>query len=135
MIFIIDKKIETPDEEAIAKGFESIDKSTSSNKGAISSVELSRSNGNSLAVSGHPVEGWLGLMLDIEGVTRAADISAPLTQEKIIRIFQSYARGNDLWEIEFQWDVIDRGKIPAKRVAILILIFLGILFIARSCAK
>lgn len=86
-------------------------------------------------MSGHPVEGWLGLMLDIEGVTRAADISAPLTQEKIIRIFQSYARGNDLWEIEFQWDVIDRGKIPAKRVAILILIFLGILFIARSCAK
>jgi len=136
MTFDIDgNRIEDPDAAAIAKGFESIDKSTGLNEGALSLIQLSQSKGNSLAVSGHPVEGWVGLILEVNGITRAADISTPLGQEKIIQIFQSYARGDNLWEKEFQWDVIDQGKWPIKRIVILIVIFLAILFLDRSCLK
>ena len=128
-------KIEEPDSAAIAKGFESIDKNTTSNKGGVSLVELSRNEGNALAVSGHPVEGWIGLILEVNGVTRAADISMPLRQDKIIQIFQSYALGDDSWEKEFQWDIIDSGKWPVKRIVIILLIFLAILLLGRRFLK
>jgi hypothetical protein len=134
-LYIDGNKIEEPEAAVIAKGFESIDKSTSFNKGGISLVELSRSKGNSLAVSGHPVEGWLGLVLEADGISRAADVSTPLRQEKIIGIFQSYARGDDLWEKEFQWAVIDSGKLPVKRIVFLVAVIVVILFFGRSCVK
>ena len=97
-------------------------------------VELSRSKGNALAVSGHPVEGWMGLLLEVDGITRAADISTPLSQEKIIQIFQACAQGDSLWEKEFEWDIIV-GKTPVGRIIILVMILLAVLFFGRNCAK
>jgi hypothetical protein len=129
------KKIEYPDDAAIAQGFESIDKRTSFRIRGLSLVILSRDEGNSLTTCGHPDEGWGGLLHEANGITRGADISTPLRQEKIIQIFQSYARGDDLWENEFQWDIVDEGKWPVKRMVVLVAIFLAILFFGRSCLK
>jgi hypothetical protein len=128
------KRTENPDDEAIAQGFESIDKRTGFRSGGLSLVILSRSEGNSLTTGGHPAEGW-NLLHEANGVTRDADISAPLRQEKIIQIFQSYARGDDMWEKEFQWDIIDQGKWPVKRIVIMVVVLLVIFFCGRSCIK
>jgi len=122
-------KIEEPDCETIDKKFDSI------GGNGISLVILSRGEGNSLTTSGLPTEGWFALLHEANGVTRGAEISTPLRQEKAIQIFQSYAGGDDLWEKEFQWDIIDEGKWPVKRIVVLVAIFLAILFFGRSCLK
>jgi hypothetical protein len=134
-LVIDDKRIEEPDGAAIANAFESLDKKTTLREGGVSLIELSRSKGNSLAVSGHPVEGWLGLVHEVSGVTSAADISAPLQQEKIVQMFQSYARGDNSWGKEFEWEVIDSGRWPVKRIALLIGIAAILVFVGHSCLK
>jgi hypothetical protein len=123
------KKIEEPDSKTIAKEFDAIE------EGGLSLVILSQNEGNSLTTSGLPTEGWGALLHEVDGVTRGADISTPLRQEKIIQIFQAYARRDDLWKKEFQWNVIDSGKWPVKRIVILAVIALAILFYARGCTK
>ena len=123
------KKIETPDVETIAREFDSI------KGGGVSLVIFSRDEANSLTAAGTPAEGWSGLLHETNGITRGAEISSPLRQEKIIQMFQSYARGDEFWEKEFQWNVLDSGKWPVKRIAVFAVIFLAILFLARSCWK
>jgi hypothetical protein len=123
------KKIEEPDGPTIAKEFGSIE------AGGLSLVILSRDEGNSLTTSGLPTEGWGALLHEVNGVTHGTDISTPLRQEKIIQIFQAYARGDGLWEKEFQWDVVDSGKWPVKRIVFLVATALVILFFARCCTK
>jgi len=122
-------KIEEPDRETIAKEFDS----TVGND--ISLVILSLGEGNTLTTSGLPTEGWAVLLREANGVTRGADISTPLRQEEVIQKFQSYARGDDLWEEEFRWKVIDEGRWPVKRLLVLAAILFAILFFGRSCMK
>src|SRR5262249_40893242 len=98
------KKIEEPDAVAIADGFESIDKTTGFRSRGLSLVILSRNKGNTLSVSGHPMEGWAGLNLEENGIDRTANIASSINQDKVIQIFQSYAKGDTLWEKEFQWE-------------------------------
>ena len=128
------KQIQNPDDGVIAREFESIDKRTGFRSGGLSLVTLMRNEGNSITASGHPVEGWGGLLRETDGITYGADISTPLRQEKIIQIFQCYARGDDLWEKEFQWDVVV-GKWNAKRIIFWLVVFLAVLFFGRSCVK
>jgi hypothetical protein len=124
------KIIEEPDDIGIANGFESIDKTTGLRSAGLSLVILSRSKGNSLSVGGHPAEGWAGLNIEENGVDRTADNYSSISQEKIIQIFQSYRRGDKLWEKEFQWEVIHKRKLPP-----LMAIALAISFLVRSCVK
>jgi len=123
------KKIEAPDDKTMAKEFDSI------KGGGVSLVIFSRDENNSLTAAGTPAEGWSGLLHETNGVTRGAEISSPLRQDKIIQVFQAYAHGDDLWEKEFQWGIIDSGKWPVKRIVILVAVALAILWIVRSCAK
>lgn len=133
MILDVDgKQIQEPDEAAIARELLAIDNRTGS--GGISLVILSKNKENSLTASGHPAEGWIALLHEKDRTTRSANPSKPLSQEEIIRIFQSYARGDLSWEKEFEWSVIE-GKLPAKRIAILLVVLLAVVFLARACAK
>jgi len=127
------KKFEEPDAAAISNGFESIDKTTGFRGDGLSLVILSRNKGNSLTVAGHPAQGWAGLILEENGISRTANISSSISQEKIIQTFQCYAKGDGAWEKEFRWDVIHKRKLPPT--ILLIAAFLGILFLARSCVK
>jgi hypothetical protein len=122
------KIIEAPNVETIAREFDSI------KGGGASLVVFSRDENNSLTAAGTPAEGWSGLLQDANGVSRVAQISSPLRQEKIIQIFQSYARGDELWEKEFQWNAVDEEKWPVKRIAAVGAILLAIIVIARSCS-
>ena len=121
------KRIEAPNAEIIAEELDSI------KGGGVSLVVLSRDENNSLTAAGTPAEGWSGLLHETDGITRAAEIASPLRQEKIIQIFRSYARGDELWDKEFHWDVMDQGKWPIKRIVVLVAILLAVIFIARSC--
>jgi hypothetical protein len=135
MTFDVDGRIfQQPDEATIAREFESIDKRTGFRGGGISLVTLSRSKGNSLTTSGHPIEGWCALLYETDGITRSANPPAPLSQEKTIHIFQSYARGDASWEKDFQWDVI-AGKLTARRIVVWLVILVIVLFFARNCSK
>jgi hypothetical protein len=128
------KKTENPDDTAIAQGFESIDKRTGFRSGGLSLIILSRNEVDTLTTSGHPVEGWGALLHENNSVTRGADISTPLRQEKAIQIFQSYARGDDSWEKEFQWEIVV-GKWNFKRMVVWLVVLLAFLLFARGCVK
>ena len=125
------KKTEQPDDAAIAREFESMDKSK---RGGLSLIILSRGEGESLAAMGHPAEGWAGISYEHDGITEGAEISDPLSQEKTIRIFQTYARGDDSWKHEFQWDLV-AGKFPTSRVIIGVAVIFALLVLARACFK
>ena len=43
----------------------------------------------------------------------SGDTSVPV--EKVISIFQRYARGDDSWKAELQWEVMDMGEVPADK--------------------
>lgn len=135
MILDVDgKQTEEPDDAAIAREFLAIDKRTGFRGGGLSLVILSKNKENSLTTSGHPVEGWMALLHEKDGITSSANPSRPLSQEEIIKIFQSYARGDLAWEKEFEWSVIE-GKLPVKRIIVLIVVLLVVLLSARACAK
>lgn len=135
MILDVDgKQIQEPDEAAIAREFLAIDNRPGFRSGGISLVILAKDKKNSLTTSGHPVEGWMALLHEKDGITRSADPSKPLSQEEIIKIFQSYARADLSWEKEFDWSNID-GKLTPKRIAIWIIVLLVVVFLARACAK
>ncbi len=127
------RKIEDPDGAAIAREFESIDKKTGFRCKGLSLVILFRGEENSLTVGGHPVEGWGGLIREEKGTSHGAKLSGSLTQEKIIQIFQSYARGDDLWEKEFEWDILEK---PGNgRIVIWVAVLIVILFFAHKFWK
>jgi hypothetical protein len=126
------KKTESPNGTDIACGFESIDKRTGFSK-ALSLVILSRDGENSLITSGHPVEGWGALIYEADGISNGADISKPITQEKIIQIFQSYGRGDDLWKIELTWETLE--KPGGWRILIWIAVGVVLLFLGRKFLK
>jgi len=133
-LFVDDKKIEDPDGAAIAREFESVDKKTGFGKGGLSLVILQRGEDDSLTAGGHPVEGWGGLIHEHNGISRGAKLSGSLTQEKIIQIFQAYAQGDELWEKEFEWEVVE-GKFPVSRIVVGLAILLVLVFFLRSCVK
>lgn len=128
-----DKKIEEPDSAAIAREFESIDKTAGFRCRGLSLVILSRGEGDSLTTAGHPVEGWGGVIREVKGVNRGAKISGSLTQEKIIQIFQAYAQGDELWEKEFEWK--DLEKPWSWRIVIWIAVGVVLLFLGRKFLK
>ncbi len=133
-LHVDDKKIEEPDSAAIAREFESIDKRTGFRSRGLSLVILERGQNDSLTAGGHPVEGWGGLIHEHNGVDRSPRLSGSLTQEKIIQIFQSYARGDDLWEKGFEWENISANtNWPWILVGTAILALL--LFLGRSFLK
>jgi hypothetical protein len=134
MILDIDgKKFEDPDDATIANAFESIDKATGFRSGGLSLVILSRDKGNSLSAAGHPAKGWAGLNIEENGIDRTVVDSSSISQEKMIQIFQCYAKGDGAWEKEFQWNVIRKRKLPPT--ILLVAVFLGISFLVRSCVK
>jgi len=134
MILDVDgKKIEEPDNAAVAREFESIDKRTGF-RGALSCVTLRGDKLNSLTAGGHPVEGWGALIHEEGGISYGANVPNPLKQEKMIQIFQSYLRGEDSWKKEFEWEIM-AGKFPIKRIIVGLAIFLALLFLSRSCVK
>jgi len=135
MILDVDgKQIQEPDEAAIARAFATTDNRTASPSSGISLVTLSKGSENSLTVSGHPSEGWIALLHEIDGTTHGANPTKPLSQEEAIRIFQAYAHGDLSWKNQFQWNAV-AGKLPTKRIAILIIALIGALLLARACAK
>ena len=58
-----------------------------------------------------------------------------LRQDKVIQIFQAYAKGDDLWEKEFQWEIIDSVKWPVKRLAVLIAIAATVFILVKILTK
>ncbi len=135
MILDVDgKQIQEPGEGDIARAFTAIDRWTASRSSELSLVTLSKDGENSLTASGHPSEGWIALLHETDGITRGANPSKPLSQEEAARIFQAYARGDVSWENQFEWNIVE-GKLPMKRIAILIVALIGTLILARACAK
>jgi len=133
-LHVDDRKIEEPDSAAIAREFESIDNKTGFRSRGLSLVILTRGEDDSLTAGGHPVEGWGGLIHEHKGVDYSAKLSGSLTQEKIIQIFQSYARGDDLWEKEFEWENIS-AKTNRLWILLGIAILAVLLFLARRFLK
>jgi len=133
-LFVDDKKTEDPDSAAIAREFESIDKKTALRSRGLSLVILQRGEDDSLTAGGHPVEGWGGLIHEHNGINRGARLSGSVTQEKIVQIFQAYTRGDDLWEQEFEWEIV-AGKFPVSRIVISLAILLVLVLFLRSCVK
>ncbi len=133
-LIVDDKKTEEPDGAAIAREFESIDKRTGFRSRGLSLVILERGEDDSLTAGGHPVEGWGGLIHEHKGIDRGAKLSGSLTQEKIIQIFQSYARGDDLWEKEFEWENITENP-NWFRILIWIAVLAVLLFLGRKFLK
>lgn len=133
-LHVDDRKIEEPDSAAIAREFEAIDKKTGFRSRGLSLVILERGEDDSLTAGGHPVEGWGGLIHEHKGVDCSAKLSGSLTQEKIIQIFQSYARGDDLWEKEFEWENIS-AKTNRLWILIGIAILAVLLFLGRRFLK
>ena len=133
-LIVDDRKIEEPDNAAIAREFESIDKKTGFRSRGLSLVILQRGEDDSLTVGGHPVEGWGGLIHEHKGVDYSAKLSGSLAQEKIIQIFRSYARGDDLWEKEFEWQDIS-AKTNWHWILIGTAILVVLLFFARRFLK
>jgi hypothetical protein len=95
------KKSEKPNGAAIAREFESIVKRTGFRGGEIFLVMRFRGENDSLTVSGHPAQGWYGLIHEDQGARFSANPSKPLPQENIMQIFQPYVRGDDLWKKSF----------------------------------
>lgn len=131
--FVDDKKIEEPDSAAIAREFEAIDKKTGLRSRGLSLVILERGEDDSLTAGGHPVEGWGGLIHEHNGINRGAKLSGSLTQEKIIQIFQSYAKGDDLWEKEFEWEVMEKPWLG--RMVVWLTVLLVVIFFVRKLLK
>jgi len=123
------KKFEQPDGETIVRELNSI------GGGGISLVILERDQNSSIYTSGLPSEGWMSLFNVIEGKIYCADISAPLSQEKIIQIFQSYARGEEEWKKEFKWELFDDGKRSIKWFGMLAAVLLIIVFFICKFSK
>lgn len=123
-LFVNGERIEAPDDTAIATAFESLGNENGSGKG-LSLVILKRGENDVLTAAGHPDEGWCGLLRDRQGVTYGARIprSNFLTQEKVVQIFQAFARGDESWEKQFQWDVLE-GKFPASRILLAFVVLL-----------
>ena len=133
-LHVDDRKIEEPDGAAIASEFESIGKKTGVRNRGLSLVILERGEDDSLTAGGHPVEGWGGLIREHQGVDRGAKLTGSLSQEKIIQIFQSFARGDDLWEREFEWENLT-GRTSWLRILLWFAVLAGLVFIARRFWK
>jgi hypothetical protein len=132
-LHVDDRKIEEPDRAAIAREFAAIGQTAGFRGGGLSLVILTRGEDDSLTTAGHPVEGWGGVIREAKGVNRGAKISGSLTQEKIIHIFQSFARGDDLWEKEFEWDHLE--KPGSWRMVIWLAVLLAVVFLVRKFLK
>ena len=133
-LHVDDRKIEEPDSAAIAREFEAIDKKTGFRSHGLSLVILERGEDDSLTVGGHPVDGWGGLIREHKRIDRGAKLTGSLSQEKIIQIFQSFARGDDLWEKEFEWENLT-GRTSWLRILLWFAVLAGLVFIARRFWK
>ena len=123
------KVVSAPDAGTIARELDSI------GEDGLSLVTLSRDPKNSLTASGTLSEGWGTLLYQVDGATRGADLSMSLRQDKVIQIFQAYAKGDDLWEKEFQWEIIDSVKWPVKRLAVVIAIAATVFILVKILTK
>ena len=95
--------ISEPSSEQIAEAFDAIPKIKGFSKG-ISIVSLTKDPEHSLSASGHPVEGWFHLVIQDWPVEFVSFQKQPLPQQRVIGIFQAYARGEMRWRDEFHWD-------------------------------
>ncbi|HEU5396233.1 MAG TPA: hypothetical protein VFV81_03635 [Verrucomicrobiae bacterium] len=124
-------KFDAADDAVIVRGFASINR----DEMGASLVVLLAAAGNSLTTAGTPDEGWGGILLEENGVTRGAKIPGSLPQEKIIEIFQAYRRGEDAWKKEFQWDLVDSGRSNWQNLLLLAVVVVAILWLSHGCTR
>ena len=134
------KTTQKPSPEDIAAGFASIEPEGSR---SISMIMLERPP-FTLWAFGHPKEGYtLDLNENVEPKgTQTRKVTSPakmIPQGEVVRVFQSFARGEDSWQQQFQWDDLGIAQLPSsivfKRLAVIIgtavLLFLLLKYVLR----
>ena len=99
-------RTEGPSDTDIAHGFESLDKEEArifSGPG-LSIITLDRSDTESLTATGTYAQGFiLGYQNGRPEDEVSTDLHDPVPVEKVIKAFQSYARGEDWGQSKFEW--------------------------------
>jgi hypothetical protein len=135
------KRIEEPGPADIARGFEELGKGAGFFKGpGITIAVLARDETHELMATGTRAAGFMLSYKD--GEADCEYITGPeqaVKFEEAIRIFQSYARGDDWGQSNFQWErlqVFEKTPKVIKRLLIIaVLGFLAFMLVRRFIAK
>jgi hypothetical protein len=133
------KTVENPGPEEIARGFSFI---PVEGMRSISIIMLLRPP-VTLWAFGHPKEGYtLDISEDVEPKgTQTSKVTSPanlVPHAEIVRLFQDFARGDDSWQNQFQWEPgMTRlsGAKAMKRPAVIIVSFVLLVLIMKYVLK